>query len=182
MAARNGGGKDLIIAESRALIAGGGFGALTYDALARATGMTKGGILYHFPTKDALVRGVFEDVLARRTARLDHNLDTDPDVASKTDRLVAYVRSTAGEEPSSEELSLFVDAMRFRELRELWRESGLVALEGREFDTAGVDGQLMRFAADGLWMLESLGVVTLTSAQRQRLVARATHLIRAGEA
>ena len=59
-------GRARIIAESRTLIAQNGFGALTYDALAKATGMTKGGILYHFPTKDALVRGVFEDVLEAR--------------------------------------------------------------------------------------------------------------------
>lgn len=163
------------------LVAQNGFGALTYDALARATGMTKGGILYHFPTKEALVRGVFEDVLATRTARLDHNLGSDPGSASKVDRLVAYVRSTAGEAPQPEELSLFVDAMRVEDLRRLWRDSGLDALEGREFDTAGVDAQLMRFAADGLWMLESLGVVSLDDPQREALVVRATDLIRSSE-
>ncbi len=34
--------------------------ALTLDAVAKEAGVSKGGLLYHFPSKDALVRGLLE--------------------------------------------------------------------------------------------------------------------------
>ncbi|WPF65781.1 MULTISPECIES: TetR/AcrR family transcriptional regulator [unclassified Corynebacterium] len=172
MPGKTGAGRARIIEKSRELIAERGFGGLTYDSLSRETGMTKGGILYHFPTKEDLVRGVLEDVLAARNARLEENLGKGLADSSREERLISYVRSTIGEKPRREELSLFVDALRVEELKVLWHDSGLTKLDGREFDEAGVDMQLMRFAADGLWMLESLGVVSLSEERREELIER----------
>ena len=49
---------------------------LTLDAVAKSAGVSKGGLLYHFPTKEALLEGMlarhFEDVdaeVAKRLAR-----------------------------------------------------------------------------------------------------------------
>jgi AcrR family transcriptional regulator len=47
---------------------------LTLDAVAKSAGVSKGGLLYHFPTKEALLEGMlarhFEDVDAEVTRRL----------------------------------------------------------------------------------------------------------------
>ena len=48
-------------AESRLLA--GGPAALVLDAVARDAGVSKGGLLYHFPSKTALVDGLVERML-----------------------------------------------------------------------------------------------------------------------
>jgi AcrR family transcriptional regulator len=45
-----------------------GAGSLTLEAVADVAGVSKGGLLYHFPTKDALIDGMVADALARSAA------------------------------------------------------------------------------------------------------------------
>ncbi len=47
-----------------------GAGHLTLDAVAQAASVSKGGPLYHFPNKHALLRGLVDDELERLTTQL----------------------------------------------------------------------------------------------------------------
>lgn len=42
-------------------------GLLTLDAVAKRVGVSKGGLIHHFPTREALVEGVVEEVIRRFT-------------------------------------------------------------------------------------------------------------------
>ncbi|MFH5187268.1 TetR/AcrR family transcriptional regulator [Paenibacillus sp. TAB 01] len=42
-----------------------GAAQLTLEAVAKEAGVSKGGLLYHFPSKEALIQGVMEDFLDR---------------------------------------------------------------------------------------------------------------------
>ena len=42
-----------------------GVSALTLEAVAREAGRSKGGLLYHFPTKEALIQGLIADPIVR---------------------------------------------------------------------------------------------------------------------
>ena len=50
--------KDVIIKAALAIITSDGAGKLSFDTLAERTGFTKSGILYHFPTKHALLQAL----------------------------------------------------------------------------------------------------------------------------
>jgi AcrR family transcriptional regulator len=52
------------------VIRNNGAAHLTLDAIAQAAGVSKGGLLYHFPSKQALLRGLVDDELERLTAQL----------------------------------------------------------------------------------------------------------------
>lgn len=52
--------------------------ALTLDAVAAAAGVSKGGLLYHFPTKAGLVAALIDDVLDRFEAEIDTRAGADP--------------------------------------------------------------------------------------------------------
>lgn len=41
-----------------------GLSAVTVDAVAEQAGITKGGLLYHFPSRTALLSGVYEQLAA----------------------------------------------------------------------------------------------------------------------
>lgn len=52
--------RDRIIAAAIAVAKESGAGRLSLDAIAKRAGVSKGGLLYHFPKKDALMRALVE--------------------------------------------------------------------------------------------------------------------------
>jgi len=56
--------RDRILAAAMAVAKESGAGRLSLDAIARRAGVSKGGLLYHFPKKDALMRALVEHHLS----------------------------------------------------------------------------------------------------------------------
>ena len=61
--------KHLILEAAEAVVKEGGAAHLTLDAVADKAGVSKGGLLYHFPTKEALIEGMIAHVIERATVR-----------------------------------------------------------------------------------------------------------------
>ncbi|MEK1870378.1 MAG: helix-turn-helix domain-containing protein, partial [Ensifer adhaerens] len=57
--------RDRILTAAEAIVVGKGVSSLTFDEVAEQTGLSKGGILYHFASKDALVRAMVERFVYR---------------------------------------------------------------------------------------------------------------------
>ena len=57
--------RERIIAGALEIIGQEGVDALTFEALARRVGLTRGGVVYHFRTREALLAGIAQDLLAR---------------------------------------------------------------------------------------------------------------------
>ena len=56
--------RDKILQAARRIVETRGAGHLTFEELAAESGVTRGGITYHFPTKEALLKGLIEADLA----------------------------------------------------------------------------------------------------------------------
>ena len=52
--------RDKILEAARRIVESRGAGHLTFDELSTESGVTRGGITYHFKTKEALLRGLIE--------------------------------------------------------------------------------------------------------------------------
>ena len=52
--------RDGMLAAAEAVVVESGATRLTLDAVAKKAGVSKGGVLYHFPTKDALLEAMIE--------------------------------------------------------------------------------------------------------------------------
>jgi AcrR family transcriptional regulator len=148
---------------------------LTLDAVAAQAGVSKGGVLYHFGSKRALIEGLLDRWLDDREARLDG-----PDLAA------AYVRScdlggfdaqtTAWEFALLAALIEDPDVLEVaRERQQEWMERLLDAAPTRE------DAWLVRLAADGLWYSDLLGIAPPEGDDRRRLIARLLALAEAGK-
>ena len=57
--------RERIRAAAQALVAEQGSANLTLEAVAKGAGISKGGLLYHYANKQALLEGMLEDLLAR---------------------------------------------------------------------------------------------------------------------
>lgn len=63
--------RERILAAACRLVREEGVGRLTLDAVSRASGVSKGGLLYHFPSKEDLIAGMVQYLADRFDAELE---------------------------------------------------------------------------------------------------------------
>lgn len=117
--------RDRILRALRHLLASGGTDAVTLEAVAAAAGVSKGGLLYHFPSKAALyqglllqIRGNVEVEMAEAVERsgaargfLEYSEPTADDEAGFFTSLIAAVRTGQSSEFSPDDDSLAADLL-----------------------------------------------------------------------
>src|SRR3954470_23063844 len=60
--------RDRILDAAGEIVGEVGAGKLTLDAVAQRAGLSKGGLLYNFPSKDALLSGMLERMIGESVA------------------------------------------------------------------------------------------------------------------
>lgn len=99
--------RERILRALRGLLARGGTTSVTLEAVAAEAGVSKGGLLYHFPSKAAMYLGLLQSVrdsvvtdMAAATERagaargfLEYSEPTEEDEASSFTSLIAAVRT-----------------------------------------------------------------------------------------
>ncbi len=134
-----------------------GLADVTVQAVAAAAGVTKGGLLHHYPSKQALIDAVFTELLARLDRRIEASMKADTGGYGAFTR--AYIDlSLALEPPSTREpwsaLSVFM--LSDVGLRKRWRD-WLAGHLQRHADTDGDPAlRVAHLAADGAWLSDLL--------------------------
>ncbi len=139
---------------------------LVLDAVASDAGVSKGGLLYHFPSKEALIEGITARMLERFNSVQAALSDEDSEVAGRWTR--AYLRSTVKPDgtPADDSGRLMAgllagiggDATRLESVRASfagWQE------RIKEDGIDPVQATIVRLAADGLWLSVLLGLPQL---------------------
>lgn len=129
-----------------------GVSALTLDSVAREAGVSKGGLLHHFPSKDALSEAVLKQLFDDFETRVRRYYEAEAPTPGRW--LRAYVRATFEEDPLPLELAtmLLVAVAENRELLGLIQDDA-----GRWREKLLSDGVLapratvVRQAADAYW-------------------------------
>jgi AcrR family transcriptional regulator len=150
-----------------AVIRRGGAQALTLDAVAAESGTSKGGVLYHFASKRALVDGLIVRWLDDFEARLDDH----ENVAAGY--VLACDLESAGPDVTASEFGLLAALIEEPRALEAVRERhrawmGRMLGGGLSRD----DAWLVRLAADGLWYADLLGIAAPEGEDRRRLIGR----------
>jgi AcrR family transcriptional regulator len=149
---------------------------LTLDAVAAEAGVSKGGILYHFATKRALVDGLIErwitdferkleaadgQVLAEYVECSDLTQET-PDVAATEFGMLAGM----------------IDDPQVLAAVRVFQEKWMARMLDGAIDPT--DAWMVRLAADGLWYADLLGLAAPQGDDRRALLARLLTLARGG--
>lgn len=134
---------------------------LTLEAVAAKAGVSKGGLLYHYPSKEALVAGMVQYVLDDFDETIDAYLEGSEREDAPGRWVRAYLRANLEEDP--EELALSIGLLAAIAINPLlldpWREQYRVWQD--HLTSSGVDpitAMIVRFASDGLWFAELLGI------------------------
>lgn len=156
-----------------------GTGHLTLDAVAREAGVSKGGLLHHFPSKQALLEGLCDDMLDSLDRRIDGLMANDPDPSGRFSR--AYLEAASAHEEGEDAeragvlfLALFGEAG----LRARWREWLESRLLRHEESDSGLSAWIVRLAADGLWLDELVDGPRPLRERRDQLMAELVAMTR----
>jgi AcrR family transcriptional regulator len=154
-----------------------GVGHLTLEASAAEAGLSKGGVLYHYPTRDALVSAMVARIIEQFEEDIAAYLPAagSPGFGRPGAFTRAYVRATMEPVTEGEErlgAALLAAAAAEPELLEplqaaadSW-QARLVA-DGLDPATATV----VRLACDGLWLCDLFGLASPRDALRSRVAA-----------
>jgi AcrR family transcriptional regulator len=170
---------DLLDAAYRVLLRDGP-GSLTLDAVVRETGRSKGGVLYHFPTKDALIAGMVGLVLDRFDADVEQAWAAAGD-DGPGGWLRAYVAASVKPDPDAPAVGAGLLAVVAANpgLLDLVREH--TARWQARIEADGVDpvaATIVRLAVDSLSMEDLFGITVLTPERRAGVLAAVVTLTR----
>ncbi len=170
--------RERILNSAEDVIAETGAIHLTLDAVAERAEVSKGGLLYHFPTKDALLEALLERQLARFQDRADKAMARTPEGPGQ--RLRAHVLSWAAHDERMDRLSMAILAASIYNptLLEPARARYREAFD--DFIAGGVSPEraaLITCAINGFWFTRLLGVSPFGDELKQALVAELVRLI-----
>jgi len=155
-----------------------GLSKVTFQAVADAVGVTKGGVMHHFTTKNALILEVFHDAMAKFEAEVDNAMAKDPVRYGSFTR--AYIDATIslgekGQKEFDSQATLYVLMLGDSELRELWAKWANEQLKKHEATDNTETLCMVRLVADGIWLSDFSGInISDKKSLRERLI-KMTH-------
>lgn len=163
--------KTEILDAAVALIEHENLEAVSYEALAEASGMSKSGIVYHFPSRHEIMRAIHQHLADRWEADLQRAAGGPAHTVDAATRLRAVVISQSISATKAE-LLLEIDARSNPEFAAIWAEVNdrwVPTADGLEDDEQLRAHYLVKVLADGLWMHDYVHQQALTPNQRQAL-------------
>lgn len=167
-----------ILDAAEQLVTKEGASNLTLEAVAQAAGVSKGGLLYHYPNKDALLAAMIErhcDDLDERCARELEQLPADKSSSQLKASILGVLKRRSGSEDLGAALlaaaannPALLDGARARYAEHVAR---LTASEGCFARSA-----VIMLAVDGLMLGEVWRLTPFTEAQRELIVQELLHL------
>ena len=174
--------RDRILSAAAELVREVGSGKLTLDAVAERAGMSKGGLLYNFPSKDALLQGMIERMMDEVSAEKEalresfaacRNLEARLGAAASLKTRCGAMREVAtGMLAASAENPSLLEPVRQVIARD-WR-----ALRTTSEDPAAA--MIAWLAIEGLSSLEMHGLSPVTPSDREEIVAAVYKLLDKG--
>ena len=167
--------RETILHAAGRVVLAKGVGGLTLNAVADEAGVSKGGLLYHFAGKDALLDGMVQQLIDLTEDRIADAMAedsgpgcwtraylaacaVDPEGGDPFDRLATALIAAGASDPDR--------LQRLRDHQAHWRDCQ------RSDGIDPVNAMLVRLAADGLWMNDLFGIDALSPDERSAVVRR----------
>jgi AcrR family transcriptional regulator len=166
--------RDRILEAAEKVVGEVGAARMTLDGVAQAAGVSKGGLLYHFPSKESLLGALAKRYVEGMEKVIEHAKSTLGEGDTSRD-LKACIIGLLNREPAARAAgmgaALMATAANDLTLLEVIRRK--IAEYTRELAESDVDfarAAIVTLAVDGLMMRESLRISPFSEAEREEVV------------
>lgn len=166
--------REAIIDAAVSLIDAQGLDAVTYESLSEATGITKSGIVYHFPSRHELIIAIHQRLADEWEEQLEAAAHGTAEEVDEATRLRAMVTSMSANATRAD-LIMMLNSALHEDYAQVWHRVDSRWVPPRE----GVDGPahskearrryLVQLMADGLWLHDHVHDSSLSPAERKAL-------------
>lgn len=171
--------RDTILAAAESVVLKAGTGQLTLDAVAAAAGISKGGLLHRFPSKEVLLEAMVTRQIERHEKTVQAARETLPETPGK--ELCAYVLAALRDAADTRRVCSALIAAAANEPKLLAPVRTNCRAHLVELAAKATGGDLARaavicLATDGLWLLELLHLSPLDPRDREAVIAELLRL------
>lgn len=164
--------RQQLLNAAATLILDRGAVSLTLEAVSEAAHVSKGGLLYHFDSKAALLEALVDELSAQLENEIDQQLAAETD--SGVSRARAYLRAVArmGELPRSQQVCkalTFICAAQPEFVRRVQERISHLS-QVRTAEAMSLEELHLRLVADGLWLADIFGCHHITPQRRAALL------------
>jgi len=156
-----------------------GVTGVTFDAVAAEAGVTRGGMMYHFRAREALIEALHQYLAQQWEFSLTATAGKPAQEASPAERDIAYAR-TCAQSATRAELLFMLDAVGSPARSTPWEgvlERWAAPAPQAHDDADALARFIVRLAADGMWAYEALSHAPLPEALRQRVAEQLSRMI-----
>lgn len=147
---------------------------LTLDAVAKRAGVSKGGLLYHFKNKLALIQGLVDYADELYRTNVDGHIDKGAEQGNLIRAFIEATREHRKENASITSGMLAAQGTNSNLLRPLQKTYQDWQFEIVNDGLDPVDATIYRLAVDGLWLSEIFGIDAIDESMRQAVLNRLT--------
>ncbi|WP_188455775.1 TetR/AcrR family transcriptional regulator [Virgibacillus oceani] len=155
---------------------------LTLEAAAEKAGVSKGGLLYHFPSKDALIEGMVEFLMKNYAESIKMGAEQDLSQTGKWTR--AFIKETFLQSTSNRSMDAGLMAAAAINPNLLKPVQDAYEEWQNHIEHDGLDpilATVLRLAVDGLWFSEIFGLAPLEDNRRKLVLERLIQLTQDNE-
>ncbi|ASR49823.1 TetR family transcriptional regulator [Paenibacillus kribbensis] len=174
--------RELILKAASLIVHEEGVEKLTLEAVAKKAGISKGGLLYHFPNKDALILGMVEQLSTSFVTEFNERAENDMHSKGRWTR--AYMNTSLSGNHGENDLYTALSAAHFTnpQMLELLQDEYANIqnkIENDELDP--VRSTMVRLVIDGLWFAEMFGLAPPNEELRQKMMEELKTYIKENE-
>lgn len=161
--------REAMLDAAEAVVVKHGAVRLTLDAVAKQANASKGGVMYHFPSKEALLQALVTRAIERSHAARENLQPASP---APGQALRAYVRASVGDPLGNDRVSAALlsvvasDPKLMAPVQAFFRKRLPAIADGVPFERAA----LIHLATEGLWLMDLFKLTPFNKTQRSRVV------------
>ncbi|MGJ0182201.1 TetR/AcrR family transcriptional regulator [Corynebacterium glyciniphilum] len=160
---------------------------MSLDRVAKQVGITKPGLMYHFPTKEALMLALVDHVVDRWESQLNDALGTSVQEAGPVERIAAYAEFTLSSTFGTSDIVMLADPRLREQMTARWHQRIEPWVVIEDDPRTGLDSSAraqlngVRLMADGAWLASATGVLDPGEEQRREVLEVARDILKSLE-
>jgi AcrR family transcriptional regulator len=168
--------KALVLTAAAKVVSERGIFNLTLDAVAKEAGISKGGLLYHYASKEKLVEDMVEFLAENYVEKIDRRAEEYTDETGRWTRafLDVTVHNSSREMNAGLLAAKAVNPALMQPIRDAYQYwQGRLMNDGID----PTDAMIVRLAADGIWLSQLLDLEQLDEEMLRKVQERLNELI-----